>query len=110
MGFAHLWEEGALCRAIGEAETGWDGLVVNFGLLRYSSLLLWNALRTSSLPCVEVIPYPEVLPESRASLTGQACLAAVSGMGLFSYRAALEFLLTRQSRVSKPVITRHSSR
>lgn len=102
--------EGELCQAIEEAPEVYDGIIVSVGLLRYTSLPLWGALRACELPCVEVVPLRERLPMERAPIVPRACLAEISGMGLFGYQAAMEFLRLRAARGKKPVITRPSDR
>lgn len=82
--FARYMEEGVLCQVIQDAQDTYDALIVNFGLLRYTSLPLWGALRECELPCVEVIPTRERLPMERSPLLTRACLANINGMGLFS--------------------------
>lgn len=108
--FARYMEEGVLCQTIQDAQDTYDALIVNFGLLRYSSLPLWGALRECELPCVEVIPTRERLPMERSPLLTRACLANINGMGLFSYQAALDFLIHRAKQGHKPVITQPSDR
>lgn len=108
--FARYLEEGVLCQTIGDAQKRYDALIVNFGLLRYTSLPLWGAIRECELPCVEVVPTRERLPMERAPLVPRACLASVSGMGLFSYQAALDFLIRQAAQGQKKVVTRHSDR
>lgn len=108
--FARHMEEGVLCQIIQDAQEQYDALIVNFGLLRYTSLALWGALRECELPCVEVIPTRERLPMERSPLLSRACLAGISGMGLFSYQAALDFLIRRAAMNQKPVLTRPSDR
>ena len=108
--FARHLEEGVLSQVIQDAQDTYDALIVNFGLLRYTSLTLWGAMRESELPCVEVIPTRERLPMERSPLITRACLANVSGMGLFSYQAAMDFLVLRAKRGQKKVITQPSDR
>lgn len=91
--FLRRGDEEALCQAIEEAQGVYDAIIANFGLLRYTSLPLWSAIRASKAPCIEVIPSQERLPTERAPLTARACSATVSGLGLFSYQAVLDFLL-----------------
>lgn len=102
--------EGELCQAIEEAQEVYDGILVSVGLLRYTSLALWGALRASKLPCVEVVPLRERLPMERAPIVSRACLAEICGMGLYGYQAALDFLRRRAVYGKKPVVTQPSDR
>lgn len=102
--------EGELCEAMEAADGNYDAVIINVGLLRYTSLALWGAIRGCPLPCIEVIPLRERLPMERSSLTGRACLGAIRGLGLFSYLAAMDFLKARDEQGNKPVVTRPSAR
>jgi len=72
-----------------------SALVINPGALTHTSVALRDALLGAHLPAVEVhISNIYKREEFRhKSLTGPACLAVISGLGLEGYRAAVRFLL-----------------
>lgn len=92
--------EGALIDWIGAAsDDGFDGILINPGALTHTSYALYDALKGSGLPAVEVhISNPDAREEfRRTSLVAPACLGRVAGFGAASYRIALDALLDRLS-------------
>ena len=90
--------EGALIDWIGAASAdGFRGLLINPGALTHTSYALFDALKGSGLPAVEVhISNPDAREEfRRTSLVAPACLGRVAGFGAASYRIALDALLDR---------------
>jgi 3-dehydroquinate dehydratase-2 len=93
--------EGMLIDWIGTAaEDGFSGILLNPGALTHSSYALYDALKGSSLPTVEVhISNPEAREEFRkTSLVAPACVGKVAGFGVASYLLALAGLLERFAR------------
>lgn len=84
--------EGVLCDWIGEARGLFDGLLLNAAAYTHTSLALYDALKATGLPCVEVhISNPEAREAYRhTSKIAPACIAKVSGFGTESYVLALE--------------------
>jgi len=87
--------EGFIIDQIGEYADGEiHGLVVNPGALTHTSLALRDAIAGSSLPAIEVhvsnIYARE--PVRRHSMTADACLGVISGLGFEGYFAALRRL------------------
>ena len=90
--------EGALIDWIGAASgDGFHGLLLNPGALTHTSYALYDALKGSGLPAVEVhVSNPDAREEfRRTSLVAPACLGRVAGFGAASYRVALAALLDR---------------
>jgi 3-dehydroquinate dehydratase-2 len=90
--------EGELIDWIESAEDhGFSGLLLNPGALTHTSYALYDALKGSSLPTVEVhISNPDARETFRkSSLVAPACVARVAGFGVGSYFLALDGLLDR---------------
>ena len=79
------------------AERGAVGIILNGGALTHYSYALADALRAVDVPAVEVhisdIHNRE--PWRRQSVTGEACIAVISGHGPQGYVEALDMLVGR---------------
>ncbi|MBX3181024.1 MAG: 3-dehydroquinate dehydratase [Polyangiaceae bacterium] len=83
--------EGDLVGWVGAAEDeGFHAILLNAGALTHTSYSLYDALRGSSLPCVEVhLSNPEARePFRHQSVIAAACVGKVSGFGVASYALA----------------------
>ena len=90
--------EGALIDWIGTAsDDGFSGILLNAGALTHTSFALFDALKASTLPTIEVhISNPEAREAFRKeSLVAPACVGKVAGFGAASYTLALTGLLDR---------------
>jgi 3-dehydroquinate dehydratase-2 len=90
--------EGALIDWIGSAvDDGFSGLLLNPGALTHTSYALYDALRGSGLPTIEVhLSNPDAREEFRkTSVVAPACIGRVAGFGGASYTLALTGLLDR---------------
>ncbi len=90
--------EGELIDWIGAAsDDGFAGILLNPGALTHSSYALYDAIKGSSLPVIEVhLSNPESREEFRkTSLVAPACVGKVAGFGARSYLLALTGLLDR---------------
>lgn len=90
--------EGALIDWIGTAaDDGFSGILINPGALTHSSYALYDALKGSNLPVIEVhLSNPDAREEFRkTSLVAPACVGRVAGFGGASYTLALSGLLDR---------------
>jgi 3-dehydroquinate dehydratase-2 len=77
------------------ADAKCDGIVLNGGAFTHTSVALRDALLGAHVPTVEVhISNIYKRDEFRhTSLTGPACVAVITGLGLEGYHAAVRFLL-----------------
>lgn len=88
--------EGDLVGWIGDAEDeGFSGILINPGAYTHTSYALYDAIRGSALPTIEVhISNPEAREAFRAeSRVAGACLGKVAGFGTRSYHLALRGLV-----------------
>lgn len=88
--------EGALIDWInGAAEEGFHGLVINPGAYTHTSIALYDALRATHLPAIEVhLSNPEAREAfRRRSFVARACVGKVAGFGPRSYELGLAGLL-----------------
>ncbi len=87
--------EGALVDKIQEAYfEGADGIVINPGAYTHTSVALLDAVKATSLPCVEVhISRVEEREDFRqVSYIRAACVHTVTGHGTAGYTEAVDFL------------------
>jgi 3-dehydroquinate dehydratase-2 len=92
--------EGVLIDWIGAAtDEGFSGILLNPGALTHTSYALYDSLKGSSLPTIEVhISNPDAREEFRKiSVIAPACVGKVAGFGAASYSLALSGLLDRLS-------------
>lgn len=87
--------EGFLIDEISEyADSEVFGLIINPGALTHTSLALRDAIAGSDLPVVEVhisnIYKREAIRQH--SMTAEACIGVISGLGFHGYVAALQYL------------------
>lgn len=88
--------EGELVTWIGEAGAdGFSGVVFNPGAYTHTSYALYDAVRASGIPVVEVhISNPEAREAFRhTSVVAAACLGKVAGFGVRSYSIGLRGLV-----------------
>ncbi len=94
--------EGDLVTWVGEAEDeGFHGILINPGAYTHTSYALYDALRGSTLPAIEVhISNPDAREAFRRdSLVAPAVLGRVAGFGIASYRLALLGLIEHLQKV-----------
>ena len=87
--------EGFIIDKIGElSDSEIFGLIINPGALTHTSLSLRDALAGSDLPTIEVHISNIYQREEirRHSMTAEACIAVISGLGFEGYVAALRYL------------------
>ena len=90
--------EGALIERLYQLEDeGVDGIVLNAGAYTHTSLALADALRAISIPTIEVHISNNYAREEirRHSLLSPVCQGVITGLGLDSYRLAIEALQSR---------------
>ena len=86
--------EGELVTHIQEAGFACDGLVINAGGYSHTSVALADAVAAVPAPAIEV-HITNLLtrePFRHTSLVGRACRGSIMGLGLDSYRLAIEAL------------------
>lgn len=86
--------EGALIDHLQQHSGGADGIVINPGALSHYSFALYDALRATGKPVVEVHLTNLHAREAwrHRSVTAAAARAVIAGLGPAGYRVALEFL------------------
>ena len=88
--------EGALVDMIQEAYfSGVDGIVINPAAYTHTSIALLDALKSVSIPCVEVHISDLSSRESfrQISYVREACVKTICGKGTDGYISAIEFLV-----------------
>ena len=86
--------EGAIIDAIQEADTAFDGIVINPAAYTHTSVAILDALKAVALPAVEVhlsdVSARE--PFRQISYAGMACVKTYMGLGFEGYRQAILYL------------------
>lgn len=92
VGFFQSNIEGELCTAIQNAETSYDGVVLNAGAYSHYSIAIRDAIAAARIPVVEVHMSNILAREEfrRNSVLAEVCKGAVVGFGKKSYLLALE--------------------
>ncbi len=87
--------EGALIDRLQERASQVEGIVINPGALSHYSFALYDALRATGKPVVEVhLTNLHAREEWRhRSVTAAAARAVIAGMGPLGYELALEYLM-----------------
>lgn len=107
--------EGALIDAIQSCRDSGsrpqDGLVINPGGYTHTSVAIHDALRSVSIPAIEVHLSNLYARESlrHISVTGVACAGVIMGLGTASYLLALRHLASVLASVLTPASTSTSS-
>ena len=84
--------EGAIIDAIQEADTAFDGIVINPGAYTHYSYAIRDAIAAVRLPCVEVhMSNVHAREEFRhKSVIGPVCAGVIAGFGRQSYLLAVD--------------------
>jgi len=87
--------EGAIVTRIQEALGGYDAIVINPAAYTHYSIAILDALKSVSLPAVEVHLSDISTREAfrQVSVTRDACIAQISGKGFAGYAQAMEVLI-----------------
>ena len=87
--------EGAIVDKIQQAYGCFDGIVINPAAYTHTSVAILDALKSVSIPAVEVhISNVDAREAFRQiSYAGLACVKTIKGQGLAGYRHAIEYLL-----------------
>ena len=91
--------EGELADKIANA-SGYEGVILNAGAYTHSSIILADAVRTTSCPVIEVHISNLFGRENyrRNSMLASCCAGFISGFGLDGYRLAVEAILEKKFR------------
>ena len=93
--------EGDLVDKIQEAYfTHADGIVINPGAYTHTSIALLDAVKATSLPCVEIhISNPDEREDFRhVSYIRSACIGTICGHGIEGYKEAVDLLRENLSK------------
>ena len=92
--------EGAIIDEIQAAYGLFDGIVINPAAYTHTSIGILDALKSVSLPCIEVHISDINNRESfrRISYTSLACEKTITGEGLNGYRQAIEYLVSKYAK------------
>ena len=97
-------DETVLARHIAQAK-GYEGIVLNAGAYTHTSVVLADAVRATSCPVMEVHISNLFGREQyrRTSPLSGACRGLIAGLGLESYRLAVEFFRKEFSKKNQPL-------
>ncbi|MDO5708417.1 MAG: type II 3-dehydroquinate dehydratase [Andreesenia angusta] len=86
--------EGDIVTKIQEAFEKVDGIIINPGAYTHYSIAILDALKSITLPTIEVhISNIQRREDFRKdSITAQACIGQISGLGILGYELAIEAL------------------
>ena len=94
--------EGAIVDRIQEAYGVYDGIIINPGAYTHTSVAILDALKSVSIPAVEVHISDVDSRESfrQISYAGLACEKTIKGQGLDGYRQAIAYLVDKYGNLS----------
>lgn len=89
-------KEGDLVSKINSAGPDFDFLIINPGAYTHTSHAIFDAIRASDLPAIEVHLSNVGAREAfrRTSVVAPACIGSIAGFGSFSYLMALEMAVS----------------
>ena len=89
--------EGAIVDKIQEAYGRYDAIVINAAAYTHTSVAIMDAIKTVSIPAVEVhITEPNEREEFRhISYVGKACVHRIAGHGFNGYLEAIDWLAAK---------------
>ena len=92
--------EGELINKVQEANSKFDGIVLNGAGYTHTSVALADAIAAIDTPVVEVhISNIYKREEYRhVSLTGKNCQGVITGFGLDGYKMAIDFLIGKEAK------------
>lgn len=95
--------EGAIIDAIHDARKWAFGIVINAGALSHTSYAIHDAIKSVSIPCIEVHLSNVYAREDfrHKSAIAPACIGQISGFGKKSYHLALEYLISQDEQNAK---------
>jgi len=92
--------EGDIIDKIHEVGFSFDGIVLNAGAYTHTSIALHDAIKAVNTPVIEVhISNIHAREEFRhKSMIASACKGSVAGLGLESYRLAIEYFVRDKNK------------
>jgi len=92
--------EGILIDLLQYADDQFDGVILNAGAFTHYSYALYDAIKSISIPVVEVHLSDITKREEfrKKSVIKDACIASVMGLGFQSYEQGLKILLERSEQ------------
>ena len=99
--------EGALVDAVQDARGKFDYIIFNAGAYTHYSIALRDAIAGVEIPTIEVhLSNIHKREEFRhTSVLAPVCLGQISGLGAFSYMAALESVIDRLTKAAEAAAT-----
>ena len=87
--------EGEIINKIQEVGFSADGIIINAGGYTHTSVAIADAIKSIDTPVIEVhISNIDAREDfRRISMIGPACLGSISGLGLHSYKLAIEYFI-----------------
>ncbi len=87
--------EGEIINKIQEVGFSADGIIINAGGYTHTSVAIADAIKAVETPVIEVhISNIDAREDfRRISMIGPACLGSISGLGLQSYKLAIEYFI-----------------
>lgn len=91
--------EGELINKIQETGFDYDGIILNSAGYSHTSVAITDVIRAVKTPVVEVHISNVFSREDyrQTLLTASACVGSISGLGLYGYKMALDFLIHQKS-------------
>lgn len=88
-------EEFALVGKIQQSENQYNGIIINAGAYTHTSIAICDAIRTITIPVIEVHISNIFAREAyrKKSYLAETCTGSICGFGLNSYKLAVESLL-----------------
>lgn len=87
--------EGELINKLHEVGFSYDGIIINPGGYSHTSISLADAIKAIKTPSIEVHLSNIASRETyrHHTYTGANCIGIISGLGMFGYIAAIEYLI-----------------
>lgn len=96
--------EGEIVTVIGESINKYSGIIINPGAYSHYSIAILDAIRSVSIPVIEVHLSNIYGREEyrRKSITAEGCIGVISGFGYYGYIMAIHALINNINKVIKP--------
>ncbi len=96
--FVQSNHEGVIIDTLHLAQGKFDGIVINPGAFTHYSYAIHDALKSITVPAIEVhISNIHTREEFRhKSVTASACVGQISGLGFFGYCAGIQYFINQK--------------